>query len=354
MITDIFSRRYRDVLIREYFDLDAKRLLFQGFHIICTQLFPDYSKKDGERSNPTARDLWEGLHNQLALEIGLDSLSPPFHPHTSIPYPKITVCKNFVCAKYDRSYPITQDQFIKERLSFIELAFRKREEQIAKANNSLEKEITEGIEKIEESYTAFPNRKLSLQEAIESRTIVLRAKNAKINRDFRFACKELNERLRLADFKLDYHNGFIQISPDALTTDHIERPFWDLVSNRKWANVDEEMKTAIDLRDTSGPDPEGYAAKALESTIKIICNEKGWTHGKENGPHNWLDNLLAKKNGPFINTWECNILKGFFSDVRNPSAHGAGKDKISKLEHWQTDWAIEFCMSWIKNLIRRM
>lgn len=55
--------------------------------------------------------------------------------------------------------------------------------------------------------------------------------------------------------------------------------------------MDHDIKEAIDLRDTHGRDPAFYAARALESTIKIISDEKGLSTAKERGAHNYIDNL---------------------------------------------------------------
>jgi hypothetical protein len=113
------------------------------------------------------------------------------------------------------------------------------------------------------------------------------------------------------------------------------------------------MKEALDLRDTDGRDPAFYAARALESTIKIISDSKGWTHGKERGAHNYIDNLTSKANS-FITPWESDSLKNFFTHVRNPFGHGAGSAEMPVLTRPQTEWAIEFSMIWIRNLIRRL
>ena len=113
------------------------------------------------------------------------------------------------------------------------------------------------------------------------------------------------------------------------------------------------MKEALDLRDSDGRDPAFYAARALESTIKIISDRKGWTHGKEKGAHNYIDNLASKANA-FIAPWEGASLKEFFTHVRNPFGHGAGSAQMPALSRPQTEWAIEFSMSWVKNLIRRL
>jgi hypothetical protein len=124
------------------------------------------------------------------------------------------------------------------------------------------------------------------------------------------------------------------------------------VADPKWANVDTDMKEAIDRRDTGGRDPAWYAARALESTIKIISAEKGWTHGGEKGPHNFVDNLASKK-AAFLAQWEAENLKSYFTNVRNPFGHGPGKQPIPTLSSEQTNWAIESAMAWIKALVHR-
>jgi hypothetical protein len=170
---------------------------------------------------------------------------------------------------------------------------------------------------------------------------------------FRTHVEELNTRFRQAGYPLNYHNGFIQISTDDLVQKEVETPFWNLVADAVWANVDLDMKEALDLRDTDGRDPAFYAARALESALKIVSDKKGWTHGGEKGAHNYIDNLASKKNG-YIAAWESTSLKEFFTHVRNPFGHGAGSSQMPSLSRNQTEWAIEFSMSWIKNLIRRL
>jgi len=346
MLTDIFAYRYLDVPLWEEFDENARRLLVQGFRIVSEQLFP-YYYSDGSLI-PSAKEKWNSLNKQLAMELGLKDLSPthygfydPQKRWIGGENAKVTVCEKFVCADYDGTIPA--DQFIKERLSFIEMAFRRREEEIKKINADLPKELLNA--KIR------PARGIRLPGNPEDGIL---AQNKTVNTVFQSHCDELNERFRQARSKLNYHNGFIQISSDETTADQVEHPFWNLVSDLRWKNVDHDMKEAIDLRDSGGRDPSWYAAKALESTIKIISGEKGWTTGSEKGAANFLDNLRAKKNGEYINGWEHESLTKFFSTVRNPFGHGAGSEEMPELSIPQTDWAIEFCMIWIKNLIRRM
>ncbi|MBK5956833.1 hypothetical protein CCR97_01170 [Rhodoplanes elegans] len=149
---------------------------------------------------------------------------------------------------------------------------------------------------------------------------------------------------------INYHNGFIQLVFDEITNQEVEKPFWRLVSDPKWQNVDYDMKDAIDRRDTQGRDPALYAGKALESTIKIISNERGLSTGRERGAKNYIDNL---RSGGILEAWEAETLEVFFKHVRNPLSHGPGAEELTSLSIPQTNWAIESCMSWIKSLIQR-
>ena len=57
------------------------------------------------------------------------------------------------------------------------------------------------------------------------------------------------------------------------------KSFFTKVRNPLAKNVDHDMKEAHDLRDTHGRDPAFQAAKALESAIKIISDEKQLSTG---------------------------------------------------------------------------
>ena len=142
MLTDIFARRYQDVPLWEDFDESARRLLVQGFRIVSEQLFPYYKEYEAGFGRQEQQDrlnrLWDGLIKQLAMELGLKDLSarPPSYRLT------VTICENFVCAAYDGS--VSADRFVKEHLSFIEIAFRRRNEEIARLDANLDQEISGG------------------------------------------------------------------------------------------------------------------------------------------------------------------------------------------------------------------
>jgi len=81
-----------------------------------------------------------------------------------------------------------------------------------------------------------------------------------------------------------------------------------------WKNVDLDIKEAIDRRDNGVRDAAFYAARALESTIKIISDQKGWTRGREGGAQNYIDNLCNLRGGNLIEEWEKEALKQEFKE----------------------------------------
>jgi hypothetical protein len=351
MLTDIFAERYAAVPIWQNYGETERRLLVQAFRIVSEQLFPYWAHDGKERDG--AKATWKSMHDRLSMELGLQQLAPLYYQQTTnfvgsqqvswVPWAMVNVCNTFVCEAYDPSVPA--DRFMKERLSFIEIAFRDREKAVTTANYELPTRIAQA-----EARQGLRRGMLIPGNEADG----LRAVNTSLNQAFRANVDELNERLRRAGTGLNYHNGFIQIAEDQSIEREIETPFWALVIDPKWSNVDTDMKEAIDRRDTGGRDPAFYAAKALESTIKIISAEKGWTHGGERGAHNFIDNLASTKNGSFISKWEQTALKLIFSEVRNELGHGPGNEPMPELTSQQTSWTIESCMSWIRSLILRM
>jgi AbiJ N-terminal domain 4 len=286
------------------------------------------------------------------MELGLKSLSDLAYayqstlngkPHTVTGlWTMNTVCENWMLKSFNGQQ--TADEFVKERLSLVELAFRLKGERVAEANAKLPAAIRDADLR---SMRGRPGHLVVPGNISDS----VRAANANLNQQFQSAVQELNTRFVQAGAPLNYHNGFIQISRDRLVTNQIETPFWSLVSDSKWKNVDTDMKEAFDRRDSGARDPAFYAVRALESAIKIISDEKQWTHGKERGAHNYIDNLSS--NG-FVADWEATAMKHLFTSVRNPLGHGPGSAQMLILSERQTDWAIDASLGWIKRLIRSL
>ncbi|MBD8907197.1 hypothetical protein [Methylorubrum zatmanii] len=160
--------------------------------------------------------------------------------------------------------------------------------------------------------------------------------------------------LKASSLRIAYRELTFRPVDAALIENEVHKPFWELIEDRPWVNVRADMEQALALRDSGGPDPAFYAARALESAIKVISNLNSWSTGHEKGAASYIDNLVSQKNGRFVEVWEADALKHFFGKVRNPTAHGAGDAEQPRLGKHQATWAIEFCMIWIKSLVGRM
>jgi len=357
MLTDIFARRYENRPLFATVGPREQALFVQAYRIINEQIFPyyGYDKKIDGRAKAT----WTSIHDRLTMELGIKELSARYYsyqgewmgkPHTySGCYEMNSVCETWITKIFTDD--LDADVFIKRRLSFVELAFRERERQITFTNSQLALELQKAAM---QDLTPLRNGGMRIPGVPQSNVERVQHGNDCVNSTFKNHVTELNERLKQAGMPLNYHNGYIQITTDSLTQTQIEQPFWEVVQSAKWANVSTDIATAIDLRDSGGRDPAFYAGKALESTIKIISGEKGWTTGQEKGASDFLNHLESKNNGSFICQWERKVLQAFFSNVRNDYSHGPGSDPMPTMTDPQTDQSIEFCMSWIKSLIKRL
>ena len=182
----------------------------------------------------------------------------------------------------------------------------------------------------------------------------VRAANEKINSEYLQHVEELNHRFRQSKSPISLHNGFVQINGDALVHESIEKPFWTLVRDPKWKNVEIDMMEAVDRRESNERDPAFYGAKALESAIKIVSDERGFSRGSEKNVNHYIDNLVADRNGRFVELWEADALRHIFANVRNALGHGPGGQPMPNLTQQQTDWTIEAAMSWTESLILRL
>ena len=353
MLTDILAYRYLDHPIWPAYTEVEQRLLNQAFGIV-KEVIPYYDSQGKE--NEANKQKWKTLHDRLARELGVNELANRYYSYTQKSpigqewpvkgwFGWDYACDQFVNAKFLSGHG-DPDRFLKERLSFIELAMRLRGEELMHLNARLPQALAEAAmrDRTPARGIRFPG------SAVDG----VRAWNSTQNSTFETQVAELNERFRRARAPLTYHNGFIQVSMDEQIERNIAKPFWDLVADPIWTNVDIDMKEALDRRDSNDKDPAIFAAKALESAIKIVSASKGWTRGTESGASNYVDNLVSKTNGSFLTVWESDMLKDYFRKVRNSLGHGPGSELMPELSIAQTDWAIETAMSWVRTLIRRM
>ena len=352
MLTDVFFRRYANRPMFTSVGQKESALFVQAYRIVNEQMWKYYTYD--KKVDDSVKVAWTSIHDRLSMEIGVKELSQKYYsyqtewmgkPYTDSGWNDMNfVVEQWLNVKFTEN--LDSDMFVKRRLSFVELAFRTREEQVALANEKFPRLLAEA-----EMQDKMPRKPMTLPG---KRSDGVRANNESMNKAFAANVHELNERFKQAGMPLHYHNGFIQITQDEQLQQQVEQPFWLLVGEAQWKNVSIDMAEAIDRRDTTGRDPSFYAAKALESTIKIICEVKKWTTGNEKGVSDFLNHLESKANGAFIDGWERQSIQRFYSDVRNDLGHGPGSNDMPNFTPQQIDQTIEFCMSWAKSLIKRL
>ncbi|MEO3474100.1 hypothetical protein AAFN86_19690 [Roseomonas sp. CAU 1739] len=288
----------------------------QVAHIVFSDLTPALALQP---------EFFRDVHNALARELGVGRLV------NGETYD--AVCGGFLLQPYDlwNDSHGSADYFLKSRLSLVELLFRAIEERVARQAASARKP---GLARI-------LGREVGAPDAVAARAMVEQA------------ITELNARMRAAGLEFHYHNGLLQFAQDGLIQSRLSEPCWALLRDAVWANAEIELKEAFHAADGRRADAAFHVAKALESVVKVISDQKGWTRGNENGASAYIDNLVSQQNGRFIAPWEAELLKAFFKHVRNPHGHGAGSQPPPAFNEKQTAWALESSMAWMKSLILR-
>jgi hypothetical protein len=312
LITDLFVSRYPSQLWwSDRVPTEVHRLFVQSGQIVFDELGPAIGLD---------QPFCKGVHDALCRELGTFQLNEEAQPSHKI--------GRYLVQPYDHWNDShgTVDAFIKTRLSTIELLFRLVEERVSPDASGSRSSWRRPIQT--PSSTA--------QEAV------------------RHAVEELNERLRQSGIGLRYHAGMLHPAQDELSEQTIIAPCWELLKDQQWSNAERELKEALDRSAQGQTDAAFHAGKALESVVKVISDTKCWTTGNERGAANYIDNLVSQRNGRFIDVWESELLKAYFTHVRNPQGHGAGTGTAPVYTQQQTTWAIESAMTWIKALITRL
>lgn len=322
MITDIFQTRYtRSSLL--FFENDTERLypfFIQTAHIL----------HDLHRALGLDEAFFRDVHDRMAREFGMGRLMNQQANYVQGCAGYLTRPRGLLDEPYDEA-----DVFLKRKFSLLELLFRAAE--------------TVVVER-EAAYIP-PDRPRGLFRltAPKAMTPGPQAQRGALNN----AVTELNRRLRDHRTRLVFHNGFLHVADDALSTERTATPFWEVVAAPRWRIVDAEMKTAVEHLDRDDQDACVHGLRALESTIKILSDDNGWSTGKERGAANYIDNLVSERSGAFIARWEAEALRALYRDIRNPRAHGGGSVPPDQLSAAQLKWVVETAMSWIKSLVTR-
>ncbi|WP_049785338.1 hypothetical protein [Nitrosomonas sp. Is79A3] len=141
MLTDIFAYRYLKYPIWSAYSESERRLLNQTV-TLAKDVFPYYNAEGKKIDANEAK--WKLIHDRLARELGINELAQRYYSYTQKgPAGQDWPVSGFfgwdyACEQFVNAQPppnlVSPDAFVKERLSFIELAMRIREEEVAQAN----------------------------------------------------------------------------------------------------------------------------------------------------------------------------------------------------------------------------
>lgn len=145
------------------------------------------------------------------------------------------------------------------------------------------------------------------------------------------AIEELNYRLRQNGLGYEFLNGVIIKKSNTVTHEKIIKPALKLLTDEKFRGAEDEYLTAFEcFRNGDNKDAILNAAKAFESTMKIICLELGYAFDEKRSTAKPLIEVL-KSNSFFPDylqehlTAICKALETGAPTVRNrKTGHGQG------------------------------
>ncbi|MGV2122834.1 STM4504/CBY_0614 family protein [Agrobacterium vitis] len=152
------------------------------------------------------------------------------------------------------------------------------------------------------------------------------------------AIAEINDRMKAAGLGYEYDGEIIRIDTELVHAEAV-KPALELLREKRYAGPEQEFRTAYEhYRKGKNKEAITEAAKAFESTMKVILAKRGWTHG-ENDPANKL--IAALYTHKLIPDYWQNAMTGLRtlleSAIPTPrnrsSAHGQGIELITVPDH---------------------
>jgi hypothetical protein len=234
--------------------------------------------------------LWWGIHNLLAREMGLFELSPGLTPD---PFEK---CKNFL---------LNEGTPIDHLLDLIELTFRVIDETIR------------------EDFEQHPNyRELNVSQSPDD------------------AINELNHRFREHAIGYQFEGGQIIRVDSKFVHAEVVVPALGLLSDSNFAGPEQEFRSAHEhYRRQEYKDAIVDALNSFESTIKSICDIRGWNYSKTASARDLIkvifDNQLIPQYLENHFSGLRQVLETGVPTVRNKtSGHGQGATPTNVPEHF--------------------
>jgi len=153
------------------------------------------------------------------------------------------------------------------------------------------------------------------------------------------AIEELNIRFREHGVGYQYVDGDIIRVDSQLIHAEVVKPALSLLNNAGFSGPSDEFMRAFDhYRKGEKKDAIADALSALESTMKAICDSRGWRYGPKDTAAPLIDVLL--KNGlippPLLSHFGGlrAALESGLPAVANPNRHGQGSTPIDVPEHY--------------------
>jgi hypothetical protein len=162
------------------------------------------------------------------------------------------------------------------------------------------------------------------------------------------AVEEVNRFLQEGGVPYQFEHGRWVHVPSGYVHQEMVRPALDALARDGFAGALEEFKRALDhARDGRTKEAATEATKALESTMKCICDARGWSY-PENVTAQPLFNLLVDRG--LIADWMESGFMGVVAIRNRRGAHGQGADS-QPLAPYVADLAVNLAASYILVLV---
>jgi len=147
------------------------------------------------------------------------------------------------------------------------------------------------------------------------------------------AIDDLNTRFAENCLGYKFDNNFIIRIDNELLYQEITKPLLSLINQPEYQNINDEYMLALQhFRNQNYPDCITNCGKSFESTMKIICEKKGYSYKQNYTSFKLLEVIFNNNYIPSYIQSELQSLRAVLESgvnvLRNKTAHGSGVDKL--------------------------
>lgn len=170
------------------------------------------------------------------------------------------------------------------------------------------------------------------------------------------AIAEINARMRAAGLGYEYDGEIIRVDSELVHAEAV-KPALELLREKRYAGPEQEFRAAYEhYRNGKNKEAVTEAAKAFESTMKVILAERGWAHSATDTATKLIAALYEHKLIP--NYWQNamaglrTLLESAIPTPRNKSsAHGQGVD-MTTIPDYITGYVLHMTAATIVFLVK--